>query len=322
MKAATEGQDNGPASGTRPLASRIFVGGRGLRTGWSVLLFLLLAFGLCFGSLTALRAITHLHRRQTAIAPLPDLLQETTLLAGLFLATLIMAGIERRSVFSYGFQDDHRLARLAGGTIVGFLLISGLVGLLWITGSLAFDGIATHGLLAWKYAALWMAVFLVVGFFEEGLLRGYLQYALARGLTFWGAAVILSVLFGLLHVGNHGESPIGVLNAMLVGLVFCLGLRLTGSLWWVVGAHAGIGFAEGYFYGVPDSGLTMEGHLFTTHPIGDGFWSGGSAGPEGSVYALIPLALLAGGIWLRWGARRPAASPTPRKGSPRPASPG
>ena len=115
------------------------------------------------------------------IAPLPDLLQETSLLGGLFLATLIMARIERRSVFSYGFQDERKLTRLVSGTIVGFLVVSGLVGLLWITGALAFDGISIHGLLAWKYAALWFAAFLVVGFFEEGLLRGYLQYTLARG---------------------------------------------------------------------------------------------------------------------------------------------
>ena len=94
--------------------------------------------------LTLVRSIAHLHRSQTAIAPLPDLLQETSLLGGLFLATLIMARIERRSVFSYGFQDERKLTRLVSGTIVGFLVVSGLVGLLWITGALAFDGISIH----------------------------------------------------------------------------------------------------------------------------------------------------------------------------------
>ena len=74
------------------------------------------------------------------------------------------------------------MTRLVSGTIVGFLVVSGFVGLLWITGASAFDGISIHGLLAWKYAALWFAAFLVVGFFEEGLLRGYLQYTLARGI--------------------------------------------------------------------------------------------------------------------------------------------
>lgn len=167
MKVAIESQNSEPASGVRmadtvaprdrSLASKIFRGDQGLRAGWSVLLFLVLVVGLCFGSLTLVRSIAHLHRSQTAIAPLPDLLQETSLLGGLFLATLIMARIERRSVFSYGFQDERKLTRLVSGTIVGFLVVSGLVGLLWITGALAFDGISIHGLLAWKYAALWLA---------------------------------------------------------------------------------------------------------------------------------------------------------------------
>jgi hypothetical protein len=89
-----------------------------------------------------------------------------------------------------------------------------------------------HGVLAWKYALLWLSAFLIVALFEEGLLRGYLQFTLTRGLTFWWAAAMLSVLFGLLHVGNEGESPIGIFVAIAGGLVLCLSLKLTGSLLW------------------------------------------------------------------------------------------
>ena len=146
-----------------------------------------------------------------------------------------MARIEKRSVFSYGFQDNRKLVRLVSGTIVGFLLLSALVGALWASHLLQFDRIALSGQLAWKYAALWGLVFLVVGFFEEGLLRGYLQFTLARGLNFWWAAIILSVLFAALHLGNNGESAIGVMVATFGGIMFCLSLKLSGSLWWIVG---------------------------------------------------------------------------------------
>jgi uncharacterized protein len=293
-----------PPGGKRRLAARIFVGNQGMRAGWSALIFIavVVAFGL--GASALERAITHTHRSQTG-TPAEELLHESVLLAALFFATLIMARIERRSVFSYGFQDDRKLIRLVSGTLVGFLFISGVVGVLWITHALAFDGQLLHGVLACKYALLWFAVFLVIGFFEEGLLRGYLQFTLARGLTFWGAAAATSVLFGLLHVGNEGESPIGICVAIVGGLVFCLSLKLTGSLWWVVGAHGGIGFAEGYFYGTADSGFVAQGHLYATHPVGNAFWSGGSTGPEGSIYALLALFLLAAGMWLTWGRARP-----------------
>jgi uncharacterized protein len=290
------------ANGTRSLAVRIFVGNQGLRPGWSALLFMSLVLPFCLGASALERAITGTQQGQTT-TPVEDLLHESALLAALFLATLIMARIERRSVFSYGFRDDRKLIRFLSGTVVGFLFVSGLVGLLWITHVLAFDGRMLHGVLAWKYALLWFSAFLIVALFEEGLLRGYLQFTLTRGLTFWWAAAMLSVLFGLLHVGNEGESPIGIFVAIAGGLVLCLSLKLTGSLWWAVGVHTGWGFAEGYFYGTADSGFVAQGHLYATHPIGDAFWSGGTTGPEGSVYALLALLPMVAGIWLAWGRR-------------------
>jgi hypothetical protein len=135
------------------------------------------------------------------------------------------------------------------------------------------------------------------------LLRGYLQFALTRGLTFRGAAAVTSVLFGLLHVGNEGESPIGILVVIAGGLVFCLSLKLTGSLWWIVGVHTGVGFAAGNFFGTANSGGMTQGHLYATHPVGEAFWSGGTTGPEGSIYALLALLLMAAGMWLTWGRR-------------------
>jgi uncharacterized protein len=291
--------------GKGSLGAIIFVGNQGLRAGWSALLFICLVLALGFGASALERAITHTHKSQTS-APIEDLLHESALLLALFIATLIMARIERRSVFSYGFQDDRKLIRIISGTIVGFVFISGLVGILWMTHSLAFDGQLLHGVVAWKYALLWFAAFLVVAFFEEGLLRGYLQFTLTRGLTFWGAAALTSVLFGLLHVGNDGESPMGICVAIAAGLVFCLSLKLTRSLWWIVGVHTGIGFAEGYFYGTADSGFVAQGHLFATHPLGQALWSGGGTGPEGSIYALLALLLLPAGMWLTWGRRRRA----------------
>jgi uncharacterized protein len=289
-------------TGTRSLAVRIFKGNQGLRPGWSALLFMSLVLPFCLGFSALERAIIGPQRSPTT-TPVEDLLQESALLAALFLATLIVARIDGRSVFSYGFQDDRKLIRFLSGTVVGFLFISGLVGLLWIARVLEFDGRMLHGVLAWKYALLWFVAFLVVALFEEGLLRGYLQFTLARGLTFWGAAVILSVSFGLLHVGNEGESPIGILVAIAGGLVLCLSLKLTGSLWWAVGVHTGMGFAQGYFYGTADSGFVAQGHLYATHPVGDAFWSGGTTGPEGSVYALLALLPMAAGIWWTWGRR-------------------
>jgi hypothetical protein len=103
-----------------------------------------------------------------------------------------------------------------------------LVLALKISGYLVFDGQALHGKNAWSYGWQWGLAFLLTGLFEESLLRGYLQFTLTRGIGFWWAALQLSLGFGVTHLPNHGESPIGILAVVAVGLVFCL--SLTGRL--------------------------------------------------------------------------------------------
>ena len=80
----------------------------------------------------------------------------------------------------------------------------------------------------------------------------------------------------------------------MIGFVFCVSVRLTGSLWWAVGCHAAWDWAETFFYGTADSGMVASGHYLTTSPAGNAFWSGGADGPEGSVLVLgVALLLLA-----------------------------
>jgi uncharacterized protein len=157
------------------------------------------------------------------------------------------------------------------------------------------------------YGALWLIVFLFVGLFEENYARGYPQYTLARGLAgfyqwafktrhsaflgFWTAALVISSLFSLEHASNQGEFPIGLLTVILVAMVFCLNLWRTGSLCWAVGFHAAWDWSESFVYGVADSGLMAQHHLLTTHAVGRPILSGGTTGPEGSIF-IIPLLIL------------------------------
>jgi membrane protease YdiL (CAAX protease family) len=139
------------------------------------------------------------------------------------------------------------------------------------------------------------------------LTRGYLQFTLTRGLAdfcrwafktphsvalgFWTSALVLSILFGLSHGSNPGESPIGLLTAGLVAMVFCLSLWRTGALWWAIGFHAAWDWSESFLYGVPDSGLMFQQHLLAIHPVGKPVLSGGTTGPEGSIMILAIMAL-------------------------------
>jgi uncharacterized protein len=135
--------------------------------------------------------------------------------------------------------------------------------------------------------ARWLLAFLLVGFAEEYLLRGYMLYTLADGIGFWPATIVLGVLFGLGHAGNPGETRIGVLATVVFAIFASVTLRLTGSLWLAVGAHAGWDWGQSFFYGVSDSGLVAQGHFLNPSFHGPVWLTGGTVGPEGSIVTLI-----------------------------------
>jgi len=69
-----------------------------------------------------------------------------------------------------------------------------LVGALAAGGWLHFGPIALTGTNILKFAALWGITFLLVGCFEEGVFRCYLQFTLTRGINFWWALAAVAGL--------------------------------------------------------------------------------------------------------------------------------
>lgn len=283
----------------------VFMGKDGIRAGWSVLLFVAIFIALEIATAAIFHLFTQTHPTAKALqSPGTALVQEGIQALLVLIATAIMARIEGRQANAYGYSGQARLIRFAGGILCGFAAISALVGMLSEVGLLDLGRRTLHGGLIWEYAAAWGAVFLCVAVFEESLLRGYLQFTLARGLGFWWGAVLLSFFFGFAHGHNPGESPVGLFSAGAIGLVFCLSLWYTGSLWWALGFHAAWDWGESYFYGTADSGLIAKGHLFTEHPKGTLLWSGGPTGPEGSLLIFPLVAVIALLMWLWWGRGR------------------
>ncbi|MDP9051190.1 MAG: CPBP family intramembrane metalloprotease [Acidobacteriota bacterium] len=297
----------------RPLLSTILTGPDGLRAGWGLLFFLVLFFAMSNGAMALIHAITsHLHHGnhtpQVYFGPTPVevLSGEGCLALVALLATWIMSRVERRPFLGYGLAPARWLPRLLAGLIWGLGFLSLLVFVLRAAGLLVFDHRALSGATAVQFGAYWFAAFLAVGFFEEIFFRGYMQFTLARGLAgifgllgasnrqtrgFWTAAFLVSFGFGFSHSSNQGESPIGLLSASLIGVVFCLSLWRTGSLWWAIGLHAAWDWAQSYLYGVADSGTIVASHLLVTHPLGRIILSGGRTGPEGSIY-ILPIILM------------------------------
>jgi membrane protease YdiL (CAAX protease family) len=283
----------------------IFLGKDGLRAGWSALLFVVIFLALSFLVVTGVKWLLHGHLPDTKapLSPRVALVAEFVQMCLVLVATWIMARIERRRLAVYAYAGRAKLVRFLSGGVWGFIAISALIGVLWKTHLLAFDAGSLHGLTAWKYGAAWLLVFIFTGIFEESLLRGYLQYTLTRGIGFWWGALLMSILFGAIHGSNKGESPVGLFSAGAVGLVFCISLWYTGSLWWAIGFHATWDWGQSFFYGTPDSGMVARGHLLSEHPVGPLLWSGGPTGPEGSLYIVPLLLIMALAMWLWWRRR-------------------
>jgi membrane protease YdiL (CAAX protease family) len=318
-----------PAGPETSLSRRIFIGPYGLRAGWSLLIYFAILASIVFtvrGVVEYRKAQAH----QAAIAaakaqgkpaapatapktdpnaPMPALggmEQEGIAFIAIFLVSLLMALIERRRFTAYGLGGQGSIGRFFVGAIWGFIALSILVGTLRILHLVSLDAQLDHGwpILGWGAADL--VVFLFVGMLEEYLFRGYIQFTLTRGMVslgnrisrthartiaFWIATLITSALFFLAHTGNSGEDKLGLFLVFLAGLVFVLALWRTGSLWWGIGFHMAWDWSQSFLYGVPDSGLIIQGRLFSTHPLGDPLFSGGTVGPEGSVLC-VPILLL------------------------------
>ncbi|MDE1155096.1 MAG: CPBP family intramembrane metalloprotease [Acidobacteriaceae bacterium] len=313
-----------PSFTPQPKPNPVFFGRFGLRAGYGIAIFLVAALALMtLGSIFSIAASgnmkavmnaranaqahpqaphPHLHIDFTPALPI---VQDGITFLGMLGVCWFFSRGEERPLRSYGLGRN-RVRDLLPGAFWGLAMMSALILVLRTGGWLIFDGRNLAGFGALRYGLAWLLAFLLVGFSEEYMFRGYLQFALTRGMwgaaralaptapraaAFWIAATLLSLLFACAHISNGGETMLGIAQVFFAGMVFCYGLWRTGSLWWTVGFHMTWDWAQSFLFGVADSGNVSFGRLFNTHPAGNPLLSGGTTGPEGSLLSTAALAL-------------------------------
>ncbi|MGB6677590.1 MAG: type II CAAX endopeptidase family protein, partial [Terriglobales bacterium] len=179
----------------------IFIDDHGLRAGWRFLLYV----GLWRVFLILIPTLVRYVQPHEAHGIWQELIAELEFLASAVLPTLVMAAIEKRSFGDYGLPRKYAFGKSFWvGTVWGIVAVTVLVLAIGGVGDFSLSGLALHGTRIFKFAVFWGGFFLVVGFFEEYLLRGYPQFTLTQGMGFWPAAILLSSLFAALHLGNSG----------------------------------------------------------------------------------------------------------------------
>lgn len=287
----------------------LFAVANGVQPIWRFLIYVGFYYVLRFLLLSA--AFAALSDRADSVNSLwLQLLEECLLLVAAVLPALFLSKLEGRRFGTYGLPAHSAFGKQFWlGVIWGLAAITLLLAVMRGAGIFHFGDVVLHGARVVKFAAFWGAVFLIVGLYEDFLFRGYSLITLAEAIGFWPAAFLLSLAFGFIHLGNKGESWVGALGAAWIGLFFCLTLRRTGTLWFAVGMHAAWDWGESFLYSVPDSGQTMPGHLLSSSFHGPRWLTGGSVGPEGSVFVFVVIALL----WVVFDRVYPSPNPGPTR---------
>lgn len=265
----------------------LFIGPHGLRAGWRLLIFFAVAAALFTP------AILFLQPRLRRI--LGTQFSATNLIVGdilslllLLIAAGVMARFEHRRFTDYGLPPSSFLRRqFWTGALWGFVMVSCIIACMAATRAYSPGGLALAPLSALKFALLWAIAFLTSGLFEEFAIRGYMQFTLTTGIGFWPAAALTSTLFAAGHFVNQGENLVGLLEIVPIALFLCLALRRTGNLWFAIGWHMAFDWGETFFYSTPNSGLQAAGHLLNASLTGSKWLSGGTVGPEASIFDLI-----------------------------------
>ncbi|MCL4260424.1 MAG: CPBP family intramembrane metalloprotease [Anaerolineales bacterium] len=270
-----------------------------LRAGWRLALQTILSFlflagaGILIGIalyITSPNLIEGFKNSSTpALTALSMIAEALAFTASIFLARRFF---DKRSIASLGLTINFQaLSDVLAGIVITFVQMSFIYLLMRAFGWVTFQGFA------WNFdppdqvvgnALLFLFIFLLVGWSEELLSRGYHLQTLASGLNlFWGVA-ISSVIFGFLHIFNPDASWAAALGTALAGLFFAFAYLRTKQLWLPIGLHIGWNFFEGVGFGFPVSGLTIY-PLTRIEVSGPELWTGGGFGPEAGLIVLPAL---------------------------------
>lgn len=294
-----------PEKNTRPVLTRIFISQdeRRLRAGWRLGLhgFLVMCMLILLGGVfsAGLSLVPNIKLTNTLLLIGS---QAITLVAFTVSVVIARRFLDQRSFTSLGLGwNKHAFGDLSFGFLVPGLMM-GLIYLIeWLAGWLTFQGFAWHFVSFSQIfidLGLMFVVFIVVSWQEELLSRGYWLQNLSEGLNqFWGA-LISSVLFALLHLGNPHMSWYAGLGLFAAGMFMAYAYVRTRQLWLAFGLHAGWNFFEGPIFGFNVSGLEGLSAVIWQSVTGPESITGGAFGPEAGL-VLLP-ALLLGVVLILW----------------------
>lgn len=120
---------------------------------------------------------------------------------------------------------------------------------------------------------------------EEIYFRGWLQPVMTRAFGPWIGIGAAAALFALLHLlAGATQTPLGLVNIALAGVLFGLLAWRTGGVAAPIAAHFGWNWAESVLFGLsPNPGTDIFGAVVNLDMTGSPLWGGSAEGLNASV---------------------------------------
>ena len=225
------------------------------------------------------------------------MLRADAVLVATLLATVVIAlaslfycrAVEKRSLLSMGIRKKGALSSALLGAGAALVLLALVLLFGRVFGVLSVGGV---GQVRLPLLLLLLLGFLVQGFAEEILFRGYLMTSLSKGMSLSAAMIISSFLFSFFHRANTGVTPLAFLNLFLFGILASLYMIRGGNLFGAAVLHAFWNIGEGLILGSPVSGELLPTSLLSLSFAENAtLLHGGAFGLEGGIAVTFALTM-------------------------------
>ena len=283
----------------RSILSRVFISDdiRRLRSGWRLLIHtILMVFLLIFFSLPIMVLTLIGGMENTITEPLFYAVNACAVILSVWIARKFL---DQKSFRSLGLHHDQFVLQdIVVGFMIPAVLMGAILGFFFLMGWVDWEGWAFQNDSAVQLVlgvSGGFIIYILVGFYEEILSRGYQLQNIAEGLNLPLGVLLSSAIFGLLHVFNPSASMISTLGIFAAGVFLAYGWIRTKQLWLPIGLHIGWNFFEGTIFGFPVSGTAS--YRLMLHSIkGPSIITGGAFGPEAGLIVLP--AMIIGAVFI------------------------
>lgn len=212
-------------------------------------------------------------------------------------ATLVVwRAINKKYPLDIGLRGSAK--DLIFGLLLGAVSMTVIFFILLLTGNITLlNSLFQPEITAFTFS--YLILFVLVGFFEEMFFRGYIMKTMMeRGNKKWLIYLVSALVFSIAHASNPNVSIFGLINIVLVGLLFAYMFDKTGSLLLPIGYHITWNFFQGNVFGFSVSGTAPYGMYKIDMPDGNDLLTGGAFGPEGGALATVLIIISFGATYV------------------------